>query len=198
MYGRTLGIVGLGTIGSKVAKIATESFNMDVVAYDPYVEGARDSDIYPRIDREKIESYGVELVDYDIVFKRASIVTMHVPLTHETESMVGSEEFEALDGGYFLNLSRGEVVNETELVDAVDRGLLKGVALDVMGEEPPNPSNPLLHAQNVYITPHIAGGKEGYPSRSAEINAKRISKVLSGGVPDGLINPQIVPEHSQE
>lgn len=198
MYGRTLGIVGLGTIGSKVAKIAAESFNMDVVAYDPYVEGVRKSNIYPRINRDEIESYGVELVDYDTVFERASVVTMHVPLTPETESMVGSEEFEALEGGYFLNLSRGGVVNEEELIDAVDRDLLEGVALDVMNEEPPDPSNPLLDAPKVYVTPHIAGGKEGYPGRSAEINAKRISKALGGDVPDGLVNPQLVAERPQE
>jgi len=194
MYGRTLGIVGVGTIGSEVARIATESFNMDVVAYDPYVEGVRESDIHPRIDREEIESYGVEFVDYDALFERASVATMHVPLTPETESMVGSKEFEALKGGYFLNLSRGGVVDEAELIDAVDRGLLEGVALDVMDEEPPEPSNPLLDAPNVYITPHIAGGKEGYSGRSAEINAKRISRALSGGVPDGLVNPHLVAE----
>jgi phosphoglycerate dehydrogenase-like enzyme len=112
--------------------------------------------------------------------------------------MIGSEEFKALEGGYFLNLSRGGVVNEAELVEAIDRGLLEGVALDVLDEEPPDLSNPLLDAPDVYITPHIAGGKEGYPSRSAEINANRMNKALSGDVPDSLVNPQIITGHPQE
>jgi D-3-phosphoglycerate dehydrogenase len=189
LYDRTIGIVGLGTIGSKVARIASQSFNTDVIAYDPYVAGTKESYMYPRIERDELESAGVELVEYTELFERASIATMHVPLTPETESIVGIDEFEALEGGYFLNLSRGGVVDEDALIEAVDRELLAGVALDVMAEEPPEPSNPLLRAQNVYVTPHIAGGKEGYASRSAEINAKRISKVLDGEVPDGLVNP---------
>lgn len=194
LYDRTIGIVGLGTIGSKVATIARQSFNANVIAYDPYVMGTRQSDIYPRVDREEIESKGIELVEYETLFERASIVTMHVPLTPDTESMVGTEQFEALEGGYFLNLSRGGVVDEAALIDAVERDLLAGVALDVMAEEPPNPSNSLLNAQDVYVTPHIAGGKEGYAGRSAEINAKRITRVLRGEKPDGVVNP----EHGSE
>lgn len=192
LYDRTIGIVGLGTIGSKVATIACQSFNANVIAYDPYVMGTRESDIYPRVDREEVESSGIKLVGYETLFERASVVTMHVPLTPDTESMVGTEQFEALEGGYFLNLSRGGVVDEAALIDAVERDLLAGVALDVMAEEPPNPSNPLLSAPRVHVTPHIAGGKEGYTYRSAKINGKRMSNTLDGDVPDGLINPTIV------
>jgi D-3-phosphoglycerate dehydrogenase len=192
LYDRTIGIVGLGTIGSKVAQIAAQSFNADVIAYDPYVAGTRESYMYPRIKKDEIESIGIELVEDTELFERASIVTMHVPLTPETDSMVGIDELEALEGGYFLNLSRGGVVDEDALIEAVDRELLAGVALDVMDEEPPDPSNPLLGAPNVHITPHIAGGKEGYASRSAKINAERISSVIGGEVPDGLVNPDSV------
>jgi D-3-phosphoglycerate dehydrogenase len=150
--------------------------------------------MYPRVEREKLEYVGVEFVEYTELFERATVVTMHVPLTPENDSMVGIDEFEALEGGYFLNLSRGGVVDEGELIEAVDRDLLAGVALDVLADEPPDPSNPLLKAPNVHITPHIAGGKEGYASRSAEINAKRITAVLHGEVPDGLVNPDSVSE----
>lgn len=192
LYDRTIGIVGVGTIGSKVARIAAQSFNADVLAYDPYVAGTKESHMYPRVERAELESVGVEFVEYAELFERATVVTMHVPLTPETDSMVGTDEFEALDGGYFLNLSRGGVVDEEALIEAVDRELLAGVALDVMAEEPPDSSNPLLGAPNVHITPHIAGGKEGYAGRSAEINAERISNVLRGEVPDGLVNPDSV------
>jgi len=189
---RTIGVVGLGTIGSKVAKIAQNSFNADVVAYDPYVDGSRESAIYPRVSRQEIEDAGITLVDKSEVFELSSLVTMHVPLTNETKQMVGTEEFKSLEDGYFINLSRGGVINEGELVEAVEQNLLAGVALDVMDSEPPSKSHPLLRAENVYITPHIAGGKEGYPKRSAEINSTRICNALRGNKPNKLINKYMV------
>jgi D-3-phosphoglycerate dehydrogenase len=189
---RTIGVVGLGTIGSKVAKIAQNSFSADVIAYDPYVARTRESEIYPRTNRDEIEAAGITLVGKDELFESASIVTMHVPLTSDTRSMVGTEEFEALEEGYFINLSRGEVVDEAALIDAVERSLLDGVALDVMSSEPPDASNPLLSAPNVFVTPHIAGGKEGYTKRSAEINADRISGALQGDMPDKIVNPAVI------
>jgi len=189
---RTLGIVGLGTIGSKVAKIAGNSFNTDVIAYDPYVAGTKQSAIYPRTDREEMEAAGVTLVDKETVFQSASIVTMHVPLTKETEEMVGIPELEALEGGFFINLSRGGIIDEEALIDVAERGLLKGVALDVMASEPPDPSNPLLDVPNVYITPHIAGGKDGYTKRSAKINAERIQITIQGDVPEKIVNPKVL------
>jgi D-3-phosphoglycerate dehydrogenase len=191
LYDRTLGVVGLGTIGSKVATIAQNSFNADVLAYDPYVDGSRDSPIYPRVSREEIEAAGITLVGKDELFRSASLVTMHVPLTTETRGLVGREELEALQGGYFINLSRGGVVEEDSLIGAVGDGLLEGVALDVMESEPPEQDHPLLGMSDVYITPHIAGGKEGYPKRSAEINAKRIVRALQGERPETLVNPTV-------
>jgi D-3-phosphoglycerate dehydrogenase len=189
---RTIGVVGVGTIGSRVAKIAQNSFAADVIAYDPYVAGTMESDIYPRTSRDEIESAGITFVGKNELFESASIVTMHVPLTPDTDSMVGVEELEALEAGYFINLSRGEVVDTGALIDAVEDGLLNGVALDVMSSEPPDASNPLLSAPNVFVTPHIAGGKEGYTKRSAEINANRISGALQGDMPDKIVNPAVV------
>lgn len=194
LSGRTLGVIGLGTIGSKVAKIAQNSFNANVVAYDPYVAGEKESDIYPRISRDEIESAGIDLVSYKSVFQMSSIATMHVPLTSETRGMVGIKELEALEDGYFINLSRGGVVDEDALIDAVERDILEGIALDVMESEPPDPENPLLTAPNVFITPHIAGGKEQYAKRSARINAKRLMNALKGQVPEKLVNPSVVRE----
>lgn len=192
---RTIGIIGLGTIGSEVARIATQSFGADVVAYDPFVDGSQQSDIYPRISRDEIEAMGVTLCNKLDVFEKASLVTMHVPLTEETKKMVSTAEFEALDGGYFINISRGGVVDEDALTNFVTEGNLAGVALDVMENEPPgSSSNPLLQAENVYITPHIAGGKEGYTKRSAKINAKRIEQTLDGDRPDKIVNPEVFPK----
>ncbi len=192
LHDRTIGVVGLGTIGSKVANIAQNSFNANVIAYDPYISREKESQIYPRVSRDEVEAAGISLVDWTELFQSANIVTLHVPLTSETEGMIGSEEFEALEDGYLLNLSRGEVVDEHALIDAVERDLLQGVALDVMNIEPPRSSNPLLDSSNVYITPHIAGGKEGYPTRSAKINARRIVQALNGEIPEKLLNPEVV------
>jgi len=192
LHGRTIGIVGLGTIGFEIAKIARRAFNADVIAYDPYVDGRRESDIYPRVKKDKVESLGITLVDKMELFESASMVTMHVPHTSETDQMVGREELRALSGGYFLNLSRGGVVNEEALLHAVERDWLEGVALDVMGTEPPNESDPLVESPDVFITPHIAGGKECYPTRSAKINADRMTKTLRGERPGGLVNPDVL------
>lgn len=188
---RTIGVVGLGTIGSKVAMIAQDSFNANVIAYDPYVAGTRESKIYPRTSRSEIKDAGINLVNKKEVFQSASLVTMHVPLTPDTKSMVGSKELEELEQGYLINLSRGEVVDEKALTEAVERDILKGVALDVMETEPPDESNPLLNAANVHVTPHIAGGKEGYVKRSAEINGERMEITLKGRRPSGLVNPSV-------
>jgi D-3-phosphoglycerate dehydrogenase len=192
LYDRTIGVVGLGTIGSEVAKIAQNSFNADVIAYDPYVDGSRYSPIYPRVSREEIENAGINLVDKHELFQSASLVTVHVPLNAETRGMVGREELKALEGGYLINLSRGGVVDEKSLIDAVEHRLLKGVALDVVESEPPEANHPLLGMPRVYITPHIAGGKEGYSRRSALINARRITRALRGEKPKNLINPEVL------
>lgn len=192
LTGRTIGVVGLGAIGSRVARIAQNSFGANVVAYDPYVDGERNSAIYPRTSREEMEAAGITLVDKFELFQRASLVTLHVPLTSETEAMVSTPEFEALNGGYFINLSRGGVVDEQALIDAVERTLLEGVALDVMATEPPAESNVLMTAENVHITPHIAGGKEGYRRRSAEINGQRITRVFQDEIPDSVVNPPVL------
>ncbi len=188
---RTIGVVGVGTIGSQVAEIAASSFGADVVAYDPYVTGEKVSEIYPRVTQDEMEKKGVAFLAKDELFEASSLVTMHVPLTDDTHAMVGKKELEALNGGYFINLSRGGVVDEEALHYAVSNNILKAAALDVMRSEPPRPSNPLLQSDNVYITPHIAGGKEGYKERSAKINARGMNSFFSGELPNHVVNPVV-------
>jgi D-3-phosphoglycerate dehydrogenase len=189
LYGKQLGVVGLGTNGARIATIAAQQFDADVIAYDPYVSGELESDVYPRVSREEIESRGITLVGQEELFDEADIVTLHVPLTDRTRGMVGREELEALAGCYLINTARGEVIDEDALIEAVEGEMLAGVALDVMVTEPPEHDNPLLDAEEVYVTPHIAGGTEGYAERSVRINAERIARVLNGERPDSLVNP---------
>jgi D-3-phosphoglycerate dehydrogenase len=190
VHGKRLGVVGLGTIGTKVATIASGQFGADVLAHDPYVTGRRTSPIYPRVTEQEMRNQDITLTDKNSLFEMADIVTLHVPLTDTTRGMVGMEELAALEGGYLLNTSRGDVVDEDALIGSVDK--LRGVGLDVMETEPPDPSNPLLSAPNVFVTPHIAGGTEGYATRSAKINAERIQRALSGKQPAKLVNPEVL------
>jgi phosphoglycerate dehydrogenase-like enzyme len=192
VYGKRIGVIGLGTIGSRIAKIAEEQFGADVLAYDPYVSGERESPVWPRTSRDEMTSCGVTLTSKRELFEQADIVTIHVPLTESTRGMVGRGELDAIEGGYLINTSRGEIVDESALIEAVEAGKIAGVGLDVMTNEPPDSNNPLLNSPRVYVTPHIAGGTDGYVERSARINAERISRVLRGERPDSLVNPEVI------
>ncbi len=145
LKGKTLGIIGLGRIGSRVASIA-KMLGMQVIAYDPY------------IPKTKAEQIGVELVEkLDELLKLSDFISIHVPLTDETRLMIRAREFSLMKkGAYLINTSRGAVVDEKALLEALTSGQLKGAALDVLTEEPPI-NNPLLKLDNVLITPHIGG-----------------------------------------
>lgn len=188
---QTVGVVGLGYIGSRVAEIASETFGADVIGYDPYVDGTRDSDIWPRVDRQEVEAAGVELVDEDDLFSRADVVTLHTPLTDRTADLVSDGELAALEGGYLVNTARGGVVDEDALLTAVESGTIAGAALDVLNEEPPEATDPLLDHPRIHVTPHIASATAAYPRRAAEAAAEKIQMVLSGERPATVVNPAV-------
>lgn len=188
---RTVGLVGLGTIGFDVAR-AVRAFGADVVAYDPYVDGDRDdSAIYPRTDRGAAADLGVELVGFEDLLDRADVLSLHAPLTGDTRGMIGAAELEAMAGGYLINAARGGIVDEAALADAVAAGTLDGVALDVMTSEPPAPDDPLLTSPDVLVTPHVAGVTDGYLERGARLGAEKIETMLTGGRPDTVVNPAV-------
>jgi D-3-phosphoglycerate dehydrogenase len=191
LRGRTIGVVGLGYIGSRVARAVSETFGADVVGYDPYVSGELESEIWPRVDQKEIEAAGVELLEKAELFERSDLVTLHTPLTERTRGMVGSAELEALDGGYLINTARGDIVDETALLAALDAGSIERVALDVLSEEPPDSEHPLLDHPRAYVTPHIASATDGYPPRAARAAAEKIQTVLADGRPDTVVNPAV-------
>src|SRR6056297_933442 len=135
LNGKTLGIVGLGRVGQEVAK-RLGSLGMNLVAFDPY------------ISEERAEQIGAELVDLDACLDRADFLTVHVPLTDETENMISDEELAQLEGGYLVNCARGGVVDEEALAEAVEEGVLAGAAVDVFADEPVSPDNPLLDVED--------------------------------------------------
>lgn len=188
---QTLGVVGLGTIGFRVAETAVDAFEADVVGADPYVTGQRESDIYPRHERSTVEAAGIELATRSEVFDRADVVTVHVPLSEETRHLVGEDELQRLSGGYLVNTSRGPVVDDDALRAAIQDDVLAGAGLDVLTQEPPEPDNQLLDADNVIVTPHIAGVTEGYLDRAAVASAKKIRNALAGERPEWAVNPTV-------
>lgn len=142
LRGKTLGIVGLGKIGSAVARRAL-AFEMTCVGFDPLIPGAA------------VRAMGVEPLLWDSLIVRAEILTLHVPITPETKGMIGAAQIARMPRGAILvNAARGGLVDETALLAALDSGALSGAALDVLAEEPPKGS-PLLAHPSVVRTPHI-------------------------------------------
>jgi len=138
----TLGIVGLGRVGQEVAK-RLDGLGMELVAYDPY------------IGEERAERLGAELVELGACLDRADFLTVHTPLTPETEGLIGTEELERMGGGYVVNCARGGVVDEPALAAAVADGPVDGAAVDVFADEPVGPDNPLLDVEDIVVTPHL-------------------------------------------
>ena len=173
LAGKTIGIFGFGRIGRAVAERA-KAFGMNVIAYTPRLYGN--------------EPDFVKFVTLDEMLKTADAISMHCPLTPETEGLV-NEEFIAKmkDGAYFINTSRGTVVNEKALADALNSGKLGGAGLDVLSCEPPKADNPLLSAKNCFITPHIAWAAFETRERLVGILEENIKAFISGK-PQNVIN----------
>jgi D-3-phosphoglycerate dehydrogenase len=163
LYGKTLGIIGVGRIGREVAKRAS-AFGMDIVAYDPYV---READV---------RDLGLKLLPLEDLLQYSDYITIHVPLTPETRHMLGKREFELMKPGVrIINCARGGVIDEQALYEALVSGKVAGAALDVFEEEPPK-DNPLLKLDNVIGTPHLgASAEEGQLRAGVEIAEKMIA-----------------------
>lgn len=158
---KTLGIVGLGRVGQEVAK-RLQSLGMDLVAYDPY------------ISEDRADQIGAELVEFEGCLERADFLTVHTPLTPETEDLISHDELAKLEGGYLINCARGGVVDEPALAEAVSEGLLKGAALDVFADEPISSENPLLDVEDVIVTPHLGASTEAAQENVATSTAEQV------------------------
>jgi phosphoglycerate dehydrogenase-like enzyme len=143
---RTLGIVGLGTIGKKTARLA-KAFGMTVQYYD-----------ITRLTEDEADDLGVRFALFEEVLRTSDIVSLHVPLTRETKHMIGAAQFRMMKPtAYLVNTCRGPVVDEPALIEALSGGVIAGAGLDVFDQEPPPPNNPLFALQNVVLTAHLAG-----------------------------------------
>lgn len=145
LEGKTVGVIGLGAIGRETAKIC-EGCGMKIAGYDPF------------LDREKIEALGAVFYDdYRELLKDVDIVTVHVPLTPETKDMIAAAELSSMKKtAVLINCSRGGIVNEKALCQALRDGVIAGAGMDVFVHEPPEPEDPLFHTPNLIISPHSA------------------------------------------
>jgi D-3-phosphoglycerate dehydrogenase len=185
VWGKTLGIIGLGKIGREVAQRARNGFGMKVVTFDPYVpsEEARGLDVEP------FESLGTMLSQSDAV-------TLHVPLTGETRGLMGAREFRSMKpSAWFINTSRGGLVDEAALVDALDSGVIAGAGLDVFESEPLDPDSPLTRLSNIILTPHVAGLTNESSIRMAVGAAEAVLDVLEGRTPAHVFNRKDLMGH---
>jgi D-3-phosphoglycerate dehydrogenase len=186
LRGKTLGLIGLGRIGSAVAKRA-QGLEMEIVAYDPFVT----------VDHARRS--GVELVSLEDLLKRSDFVSIHVPRTNLTKSMIDGDAIELMKPtAYIISCARGGIVDEAALLEAVSSGRLSGAALDVFSEEPPGDSA-LFQVENVIVTPHLgASTKEAQQNIALDI-AEQVIAGLRGDVPRHAVNcPAVSPEDLTE
>ncbi len=183
LYGKTLGIIGLGRIGREVAKRAV-AFGMEVVSYDPFIS----EDLARKLD--------VEIVGLQQLLKQSDYITVHTPLTKETENLISDKEFDLVKPSVrIINCARGGIINEESLYKALSENKIASAALDVYRQEPPSPDNPLLKLDNIVLTPHLgASTKEAQVNVAVEI-AECIRDVLLKKALRNAVNfPSLEPE----
>jgi len=174
LAGLTMGIVGLGRIGRVTAQLAV-AFGMKVLACDSV----------PPTDVPE----GVQIVELDALFRLSDVVSLHCPLTPETQQLVDCRRLASMKPSAFLiNTSRGPLVDDQALADALSSGRIAGAGLDVLSTEPPPPDNPLLHAKNCFITPHVAWATKAARERLLRTVVDNVRAFLDGR-PQNVVNP---------
>jgi D-3-phosphoglycerate dehydrogenase len=176
IYGKTIGVVGLGKIGRSVAQ-RLKSFETDVIAYDPFVTP------------ESASRIGVVMVSLDELYRRSDFITFHVPVNDETRNMVSAQQLSMMkDGVRIINVARGAIIDEQALADAVLSGKVEGVAIDVYSKEPPLPENPLLSVPRSVLTPHLGASTEEAQVNVAIDVCEQIGDVLQGRPARSAVN----------
>ncbi len=182
VQGKTLGLVGLGRIGRRVAEICRLAFQMRVLAFDPY------------LTEETASTLGVILAPLDDVIQQADFLSLHAPATPETTGLMNRERIAKMKpGSYLLNLARGTLVDEGALLDALDRGHLAGAGLDVFATEPPAAEHPLRTHPAVIATPHSASITREGRRRMEEMAMERLLAFFRGEEPANVVNGQHLP-----
>ncbi len=186
LYGKVLGIVGLGRIGSEVAKRAL-SFGMKVIAFDPFLSS------------EKARQLEVESVDLNELLKNSDYITVHTPLTEETKYVISDDEFQVMKAQVrIVNCARGGIIDEAALVRAIESKKVAGAAIDVFEKEPLDKDSPLIKLDNVILTPHLGASTEEAQVNVAIEIAECVKDALSGrGIRNAANFPSLEAEASK-
>lgn len=179
--GKTLGLIGLGRIGRRVAQICGRGLEMKVIAYDPYVTFAQAVEL------------GVELADLDAVIASADVLSLHVPVTAATHRLMDRTRIAGMkDGAYLLNVARGALVDAEALLEAVENGKLGGAGLDVFDPEPPELSSRLRNHPLIVATPHSASVTVEGRVRIEGMAVDRVLAYFAGARPADIVNPEVL------
>jgi D-3-phosphoglycerate dehydrogenase len=174
--GKTLGVIGLGRIGTRVTARA-RGFNMRVVAYDPFIADS----VFERVSAQR--------VTLEQLLAQADVITVHTPMTDETRGMIGTAEIAKMkDGVIVLNIARGGIYEEAALAEALNSGKIGGAAVDVYEDEPPGKDHPLLNAKNIVLSPHIGANTIEAQDRVAVQTAEMVVEALRGSIFVSAVN----------
>jgi len=183
-HGKTIGIVGLGNVGRRIAALCKGLLGMKVLAYDPYLTAS------------EMAARGGEKVELDELLSRSDYVSVSCPLTKESRGMIGAREFALMQPhAYFITTARGFIHDEAALLEALRNKLVAGAGLDVWAKEPPPPDHPLLQFDNVLASPHTAGVTREARANMGRIAAEQILDALDGMRPPRIVNPEVWPRY---
>lgn len=179
--GKILFAVGLGRIGSEVARKCRTGFNMEVLAYDPY------------ISELEMVGMGIKKVELETGLRVADFVSIHVPLSPQTRHLIAEKEISCMrPEAMLVNVSRGGVIRQEALVRALKEGRIRGAGLNVFDPEPPSADDPIVALPNVIVSPHFAGDTYEAKQRVSRSLANEILSVLKGNLPRFLVNPEVL------
>ncbi len=182
ILGKTLGIIGVGHVGSRIAELARGLFAMRVLAYDPY------------LDEKTIAAKGAQKVGLDELLRSVDFVSVNCPLTDETRGMIGAAQYALMQKhAFFITTARGSIHDEAALAAALRDKRIAGAGLDVWAKEPPETDHPLLAFDNVIASPHSAGVTIEARATMGRIAAEQILDTLDGKRPPRLLNPEVWP-----
>ncbi|WP_407165358.1 hydroxyacid dehydrogenase [Bradyrhizobium sp. ORS 111] len=183
---KTVGIVGLGNVGRRIAELCRGLLHMKVIAFDPYLSA------------DEMAKRGGEKVELDDLLRRADFVSISCPLDSRSRGMIGAREFALMQPhAYFVTTARGFIHDETALEGALREKRIAGAGLDVWAKEPPPPDHPLLQFDNVLASPHTAGVTREARINMGRIAAEQILDALDGKRPSRVINPEVWPAYAR-
>jgi D-3-phosphoglycerate dehydrogenase len=184
--GKTIGIVGLGNVGRRIAELCKGLLGMTVLAYDPYLTAA------------EMAARGGEKVELDDLLRASDYVSINCPLDKNTRGMIGAREFALMQPhAYFITTARGFIHDEAALLEALRNKSIAGAGLDVWSKEPPPPEHPLLQFDNVLASPHTAGVTTEARTNMGRIAAEQMLGALDGRRPPRIINPEVWPAYAK-